>query len=250
MSAPVDWISADWPAPGGIVAGCTTRAGGISKDVFGSLNLASHVGDVPANVAENRQRFVTQCKLPAEPLWLTQVHGTNVVVDPEPGPPPTADAVLTRASNTVCVVMTADCLPVLLVSANGDELAAVHAGWRGLCGGVLESTLGAFRTPPAQILAWLGPAIGQKNFEVGDEVRQAFVSHAEAAEECFVRNDRGRWQADLYDLARKRLHAVGVRQIFGGGLCTYDDTERFFSYRRDGQCGRMASFVFRHSECR
>jgi len=248
MSVPVDWIAADWAAPNGIVAGCTTRTGGVSKGAFESLNLGAHVGDLQEDVAENRQRFIAECGLPAEPLWLNQVHGTEVAVEPESGHLLTADAIVTRTPNTVCTVMTADCLPVLLVSADGDELGAAHAGWRGLSEGVLEHALRAFQTPAEQILAWLGPAIAQRNFEVGDEVWQAYLRHDEAAGECFTQNDRGRWQADLYGLARQRLNAAGVHQISGGDVCTYDDSERFFSYRRDGQCGRMASFIFRHSE--
>jgi YfiH family protein len=250
MNPSVEYVKADWPAPRGIVAGTTTRTGGVSSGAFSSLNLAAHVGDEPQNVTENRLRFVNQCVLPAEPLWLTQVHGTKVVVDPETGSHPTADAVLSTLSGTVCAVMTADCLPVLMVSTDGRELAAAHAGWRGLCNGVLEFAARAFRTAPGEILAWLGPAISQDNFEVGDEVRQAFAAHDEAARACFVRNDRGRWQADLYGLARQRLARVGVRRIYGGGTCTYGDAGRYFSYRRDGSCGRMASFVFRRDETR
>lgn len=248
MTTPVDWIAADWPAPGGIVAGSTTRAGGVSKGVYGSLNLGAHVGDSEETVAENRRRFVTQCELPGEPVWLSQVHGTDVVVDPMPGEPIRADAILTRSANTVCAVMTADCLPVLLISDDGGELAAAHAGWRGLRDGILESTLAAFRTPHDRILVWLGPAISQERFEVGDEVHEAFVCHDGSATDCFARNDRGRWQADLCGLARRRLNAAGVQQVFGGAYCTYGDARRFFSHRRDGQCGRMASFVFRYSE--
>lgn len=248
MTIPVDWIEANWPAPGGIVAGSTTRTGGVSEGVYASLNLGAHVGDSAETVAENRRRFVTQCELPAEPAWLSQVHGTDVVVDPTPGEPIQADAIFTRSANTVCAVMTADCLPVLVVSHDGGELAAAHAGWRGLRDGILESTLAAFQTPPEKLLVWLGPAISQKHFEVGDEVREAFVSHDKSMTDCFTRNDRGRWQADLCGLARRKLNATGIRQVFGGAYCTYGDAQRFFSHRRDGQCGRMASFVFRYGK--
>ena len=248
MSRAIEIIAADWPVPQGIVAGTTTRVGGVSTGAYASLNLGAHVGDLPERVAENRRRFMAHCRLPAEPSWLTQVHGTEVVVNPDSGSRPCADAILTTAADTVCVVMTADCLPVLLVSTDGAELAAAHAGWRGLCDGVLECTVGSFSHFPGDILAWLGPAISQKNFEVGDEVRQAFLKHDEVADACFVQNKRGRWQADLYGLARQRLAAAGVHRIYGGQACTYDDAERFFSYRRDGECGRMASFVFRKGE--
>ena len=247
---PVQIIKADWPAPHGIVAGTTIRDGGVSLHAYSSLNLGMHVGDRRAHVAENRQRFITQCRLPAEPIWLNQVHGTAVAVDANRERPAEADAILTRASNTVCAVLTADCLPVLLVSGDGSELAAAHAGWRGLCSGVLEAAIAEFNTPPAEILAWLGPAISQDNFEVGDEVCQAFAAHDDAAGELFIRNNRGRWQADLYGLARQRLNAAGIQQVYGGDFCTFADAGRFFSYRRDGECGRMASFVFRYSETR
>jgi len=243
----VNWIAADWPAPDGLVAGSTTRTGGVSAGGFDSLNLGAHVGDIEGNVAENRRRFAADCKLPSAPMWLSQVHGTEVTVSSEQGNSQEADAIFTREPDRVCAVMTADCLPVLMISGDGVELAAAHAGWRGLCNGVLESTLRAFETSPDNILAWLGPAISQQNFEVGDDVRQAFVFHDDAAGEFFMPNDRGRWQADLYGLARQRLNAAGVKQIYGGDACTYDDPDRFFSYRRDGRCGRMANFVFRYS---
>jgi YfiH family protein len=241
----VEWIKANWPAPDGIVAGCTTREGGVSEGKFTSFNLGAHVGDANEHVAANRQRFVSLCDLPAEPLWLNQVHGTDVAVDQQWVARPAADAAVTTEPGRVCVVMTADCLPVMFVSSAGDELGAAHAGWRGLCSGMLENTLQAFRAPATDILAWLGPAISQKHFEVGNEVRQAFIGHDDQAAKFFVLNENGRWQADLYGLARQRLNEAGVEQIYGGDACTYNDSRRFFSYRRDGQCGRMASFIFR-----
>jgi YfiH family protein len=203
------------------------------------------VGDDPGAVSENRQRFAAECGLPAEPLWLSQVHGTVVAEDPVRGAE--ADAAFTRRAGTVCAVMVADCLPVLLTTDDGKEIAAAHAGWRGLAAGVLENTVSSFRTPPQRLLAWLGPAISQAAFEVGDEVRQVFVENDRSATGCFVPNERDRWQADLYELARQRLQAIGVRRVFGGGWCTHGDPGRFFSYRRDGQCGRMAAFVFRNA---
>jgi YfiH family protein len=194
-------------------------------------------------VHENRRRFVADCGLPAEPAWLAQVHGNTVVVDPPAGTE--ADALMTINPDTVCAIMVADCLPVLFCTADGSAVAAAHAGWRGLAAGVLENTISQFGVAPERLLAWLGPAISQAAFEVGDEVRSEFVGQHNAAGEHFVRNASGRWQADLYGLARLRLEAAGVGQIFGGGLCTFGDAERFFSYRRDGQCGRMAAFIFR-----
>lgn len=240
-----DWLAADWPAPRGVVAGCTYRTGGISSGLFESLNLGAHVGDDAALVRENRQRFLRRCDLPREPVWLNQVHGAAVAVDPVALSMPKADAILTRQPNTVCAVLTADCLPVVIAAEDGSEVAAAHAGWRGLCRGVLEATVCEFEQPPSALLAWLGPAISQSAFEVGDEVRAAFVRHDEGAGASFRHNSRGRWQADLYALARLRLAAAGVERMYGGEYCTYSESGRFFSYRRDGQCGRMASFVFR-----
>jgi len=243
MMCAEDFIRADWSAPAGIVAGCTTRTGGESQGVYHALNLGAHVGDDPVAVAANRQAMIDALSLPAEPVWLNQVHSAMVAV--EPSPEMEADAALTGQAGTVCVVMVADCLPVLFCSDDGAQVAAAHAGWRGLAAGVLENTVAGFAAAPAELHAWLGPAISQDAFEVGDEVREAFLQADVAAGSCFVRNDNDRWQADLYGLARRRLALAGVRNVSGGGLCTYGDQERFFSYRRDGQCGRMAAFVYR-----
>lgn len=243
MTQGAHWIQADWAAPPGITAGCSLRTGGVSSGKFGSLNLGLHVGDDPVAVNENRERFVADCGLPSAPLWLSQVHRTRVARDPEPETE--ADASVTSKAGLVLAVMVADCLPVLFASDDGTEVAAAHAGWRGLSAGVLENTVRAFDKPPRNLVAWLGPAISQAAFEVGDEVRQAFIDWNAAVSDCFVRNDRDRWQADLYGLARQRLQAIGVQRISGGEFCTYADAGRFFSYRRDGQCGRMAAFVFR-----
>jgi YfiH family protein len=243
MNTEVSVVAADWPAPPGIVAGCTLRSGGVSDGVYGSLNLGAHVGDDPQNVRENRRRFVAGNRLPGEPSWLNQVHGNKVLIEPGSGNKSAADAVLSRRRNTVCAVLTADCLPVVLTTTDGREIAAAHAGWRGLCAGVLENTVAAFAASPGRILAWLGPAISQTAFEVGDEVRKAFLEDSVQAEACFSPNQRGRWQADLYALAKLRLQAAGVGGVYGGDWCTYDQPEQFFSYRRDGQCGRMATFI-------
>ncbi|MDG2376259.1 MAG: peptidoglycan editing factor PgeF [Woeseiaceae bacterium] len=240
-----DMICADWSAPEGIIAGCTTRTGGESQGAYHALNLGAHVGDDPAAVVANRQAMINTLSLPAEPVWLNQVHSAMVAI--EPSPETEADAALTRQVGTICAVMVADCLPVLFCSDDGAQVAAAHAGWRGLVAGVLENTIAGFAASPAELHAWLGPAISQDAFEVGDEVRDAFLEADVVAGSCFVRNDNDRWQADLYGLARRRLALAGVRNISGGGLCTYGDQERFFSYRRDGQCGRMAAFVYRAS---
>lgn len=247
MSVAVEWIAAGWPAPPGVLAGCTTRIGGVSQREFAALNLGMHVGDERRHVAENRRRMTLSCALVKEPLWLDQVHGKQVIVDPSPAQSLAADAIVSTKTDVVCAIMVADCLAVLFVAENGAEVGAAHAGWRGLCDGVLEATVAAFRTPAENLLVWLGPAISQEHFEVGDEVREAFVAHDRVAAQCFTPNVRGRWQADLYSLAEQRLHGLGVQQIYGGGLCTFSDPQRFFSYRRNGQCGRMAAFVTRGS---
>jgi YfiH family protein len=245
MTTDESWIPADWPAPDGVVAGTTLRDGGVSRGTFATLNLGAYTEDDAKAVSENRSRFRLLCDLPAEPRWLRQVHGSKVIVDPPSGKAAEADAAITREPGVVCAVLTADCLPVILASTDGTELAVAHAGWRGLADGVLEATVRAMSSAPAHILAWLGPAISQPAFEVGGEVRDIFLAHDPAAADCFIANERGRWQADLYGLARMRLAGVGVVQVSGGEYCTFGDPERFFSYRRDGACGRMASFVFR-----
>ena len=240
----LEWIQAEWPAPPGIVAGTTTRRGGVSEGVYASMNLGSHVGDELQRVAENRRRFVMECGLAAEPGWLTQVHGTAVqVVGAENTAE--ADAAIAREPGAIVAVLTADCLPILLCADDATEIAAIHAGWRGLAAGIVAATVARMGTPPERLLAWLGPAISQPAFEVGDEVRAAFMSADAAAEACFEPNERGRWQADLYALAGRHLGAAGVSAVHGGGLCTFGDRDRFFSYRRDGQCGRMATFIQR-----
>ena len=214
---PAGWIPADWPAPAGIIAGTTLRDSGF--------------------------------ELPAEPQVLQQVHGTRVVrlgTGDFATAPPAADAVIADRPGDICVVRTADCLPILLCARHGAEIAAIHAGWRGLAAGIVETTLAALSTPADDLLAWFGPAISQAALEVGAEVRERFGAWGKI-EGLFVANDRGRLQADLYGLARARLRAAGVSRIYGGGLCTYADTERFYSYRRDGETGRMLSFVFRES---
>lgn len=243
MSRAGHWIAADWPVPDGVIAGCTLRTGGTSRGVYRSFNLGAHVGDAPAAVADNRQRLLAYCGLPSQPAWLTQVHGAQVAIDAPAGAE--ADAMLSSRAGFTCAVLVADCLPVLFSVDDGSAVAAAHAGWRGLAGGVLENTIASFAVAPSGLLAWLGPAISQEAFEVGEEVREAFLLHDSDAAGCFAANARGRWQADLYALARRRLNAAGVERISGGDFCTAGDPARFFSYRRDGQCGRMAAFVCR-----
>ncbi len=239
-------ITPDWPAPQRVRAAFTLRTGGASARPYDSLNLGSRVGDLAAAVHENRRRVRDRLKLPAEPVWLRQVHGTDVlrVDSSEHDSDPTADAAVTGRAGLVLAIQVADCVPVLLCDRQGVMVGAAHAGWRGLAAGVLEAAVGAFSVPPAQMIAWLGPAIGSEHFEVGGEVREAFLARDPGASAAFQANYRQRWQCDLYELTRRRLSAMGVSEIHGGGWCTYQDAERFFSFRRDGVCGRMAALIW------
>ncbi|MDY6949125.1 MAG: peptidoglycan editing factor PgeF [Pseudomonadota bacterium] len=243
-----DWITPDWPAAPQVNAAATLRRGGVSAGAFASLNLGSHVGDDPVAVAENRRLLEAALRLPARPTWLNQVHGIEVVdaaaAKVVTGPPPTADASFATSAGAVCVVMTADCLPVLFCDRQGTRVAAAHAGWRGLAGGVLGATIKALAVPPSQLMAWLGPAIEPDAFEVGEEVHQQFLKLAAENAAAFRANARGRWQADLYQLARNELARLGVTSVHGGGFECYADSERFFSYRRENRTGRMASLVW------
>jgi len=250
MSAPsaaLELLRPHWPASARVRAAVTLRGGGVSAAPFDSLNLGAGTGDDAGAVAENRARVRAALGLRSEPAWLKQVHGSAVIaLGPEPCEPhePTADAAVTSVPGRVCVVQVADCLPVLLAARDGSEVGAAHAGWRGLAAGVLEATVRALKAEPAQLHAWLGPAIGPGHFEVGEEVRAAFVAGDALAARAFVPNARGRWQCDLCALARARLERLGVRSVHGGGWCTFADATRFFSYRRDGRCGRMAALIW------
>jgi YfiH family protein len=302
---PLRWLTPDWPAPATVRALSTLRGGGVSVPPYASLNLGGHVGDDGSAVAENRRALREAAELPAEPAWLNQVHGIDVrdldstapIGRASPvGPrgaghaglacaadapvnthaPVTADAAVTRQPGRVCAILTADCLPVLLASESGDRVGAAHAGWRGLAAGVIEATVAALGSPPGELLAWLGPAIGPRHFEVGSEVREEFLRAAEAphagvrrggagaamgpadpagsgdthrasVEAAFVPNARGRYLADLYALARLRLARAGVHRVFGGGECTYADGARYFSHRRDGTTGRQATLIWLES---
>lgn len=234
-------IVPEWPAPASVRALQTTRRGGRSLAPFDSLNLGTHVGDDAFTVAANRNllnRYV-----PSEPVWMEQVHGTQVVLAEQAGCVPRADASISRRTNTVCVVMTADCLPILFCDTAGSVVGAVHAGWRGLADGVIESTVTAMQAAPATLMAWLGPAIGAGAFEVGHEVRDTFMHHASVAEAAF-KSHGDKYLADLELLARQRLASLGIQQVYGGGFCTYSDAQRFYSYRRDGVTGRMATLIW------
>ena len=258
----------DWPAPENVRALQTTRHGGVSTAPYNSLNLGDHVGDHELVVVRNR--MLLRALLPSEPVWLQQVHGTVVVDAAQADCLPVADACVSAHPGAVCVVMTADCLPVLLCDESGSIVAAAQAGWRGLCAGVLEQTIRAMNVPTERLMAWLGPAMGPQAFEVGEEVRAAFVAQQPQAAAAFVPSPRlfpassegisslsvasksgalafeggQKYLADIYQLARLRLQAQGVTRIYGGGLCTYTDATRFFSYRRDGLTGRMGTFIW------
>ena len=293
----MEWIEAEWPAPPWVRALTTTRLGGVSQGVYAALNLGDHVGDDPDRVAVNRERLRRMLNLPAEPYWLRQVHGCEVSAVPSAilTQPCEADAAIAWGPDQVCAVLTADCLPVLLTDRAGTRVAAVHAGWRGLAAGVIEAAVARLGVRPTALLAWLGPAIGPGAFEVGAEVREAFLAQDQAAAVAFsprvptpftgwepdsgqakglmmerkgvreepltpehrpvnarraaiphpaVGFEPGKWQTDLYHLARLRLARLGVSAVWGGGLCTYQDSRRFYSYRRDGVTGRMASLIW------
>ncbi|PYY78314.1 peptidoglycan editing factor PgeF [Pseudomonas sp. TKO26] len=236
-----DWLLPDWPAPAGVKACVTTRSGGVSLAPFDSLNLGDHVEDQPEAVAENRRRLTERFDI--APAWLQQVHGI-AVAHADPWVVATADASWSATPGIACAVMTADCLPALFCNQSGTRVAAAHAGWRGLAAGVLEATLDSLDTAPAEVLVWLGPAIGPERFEVGAEVREAFVSQLAVTEQAFVPSvNAGRFMADIYQLARLRLAARGVTAVYGGGCCTVTDP-RFYSYRRSPRTGRFASLIW------
>jgi len=231
----------DWPAPAGVRACVTTREGGVSQAPYDTFNLGDHVGDLPASVAENRRRLGEECK--ARPAWLKQVHGLAVACA-DPHQIAEADASWTDTPGIACTVMTADCLPALFCDRAGTKVAAAHAGWRGLAGGVLEATLDTLAVDPQDVLVWLGPAIGPQAFEVGAEVREAFIAvHPQAASAFLPGAQPGKFMADIYELARIRLAARGVDAVYGGGYCTVTDP-RFFSYRANSNTGRFASLVW------
>jgi YfiH family protein len=252
MSAPLApserWLLPDWrDAPANVRALSTRRVGGVSAGAHASFNLARHVGDDTEAVVANRAILRRATGLATEPLWLDQVHGRAVVEHRGelPAVPPRADAAVAFERGRACVVMTADCLPVVLVDAEGTRVGVAHAGWRGLVGGVLEATIAALQCPPDGLLAWLGPAISQRAFEVGPEVRDAFVDRDRVHAAAFTPNAAGRFQADLYQLARQALARAGVASVSGGGRCTSCEPDEFYSFRRDGGCtGRMATLAW------
>jgi len=239
-----DWIVPDWPAPARVRAFATTRAGGVSEGEYGSLNLGTGSGDDPARVAKNR--LVLREHLPEMPDWLAQRHGIHVArFGAERGAEPAvADGAVTSEPNRVCGVLTADCMQLLLCDAAGTQVGAVHAGWRGMAAGVIEAGVEALGVAPGEVLAWMGPTIGPKAFEVGPEVREAFVAVDPAAQGAFAPYNPGKYLADLYGLARQRLARAGVTRVYGGDFCTFTERDRFFSYRREKKSGRMGAFIW------
>ena len=238
-----DWIVPDWPAPANVKAFITTRAGGTSQGPYASFNLGLRTDDDARVVATNRDRL--RAIVPQEPKWLRQVHG-NYVVEADPlADSPEADAAVARRPGTVCAVLLADCVPVLLADQAGTTVAIAHAGWRGLSSGVIENTVGKMALPSEKLLAYLGPGIGPRAFEVGADVRDAFLARDPRSEPAFAPHTPGKWLADLYQLARQRLNGIGITNVYGGGHCTYSDPQRFFSYRRERITGRMAALIWR-----
>lgn len=238
------FIIPDWPAPDRIKALSTTRQGGFSLPPYDGFNLGTHVGDEPKTVIKNRDYLVDVAQLPESPRWLNQIHGTRVINSNDWQLDIDADAIFSQQNNHICTIMTADCLPLLLCNKQGDTVAAIHAGWRGLAAGIIEKTIAEFRCSPQDILVWLGPAIGPNQFEVGTDVYQNFTQHSAKASQAFQQTDAAHYLADIYLLARQRLTALGITAIFGGDLCTASDKQHFFSYRRDNITGRMASMIW------
>ncbi|MBW4936392.1 peptidoglycan editing factor PgeF [Marinobacter sp. F4206] len=249
MNSEPELILPDWPAPQNVRAVCTTRLGGVSLPPWDSLNLGVHVEDEPGHVQTNRQRVADRLGLASNSFgWLSQVHGTEVATLPAEGVPE-ADGSITDRPGQVCAILTADCLPVLFCNRSGTRVAAAHAGWRGLCSGILEKVAAGFDEPASELLAWLGPAIGPEHFEVGPEVREAFIGYDSRAAGAFSEHGArpGHFMADIYRLGRQRLESAGIEAVFFNSFCTVADSRRFYSYRRDGQTGRMASLIWLES---
>lgn len=244
MSPMRDWLVPEWPVPSNVRAFVTTRAGGVSEGEYASMNLGLSSGDAPERV--HRNRAIARAELPSDPVYMRQLHGTDVaMLDSIGGAGVTADAAVRAAPGAVAAVLTADCMPLLLADRNGERVAAVHAGWRGMAAGVVENAVDALGVPPSDVIAWMGPTIGPDAFEVGPEVREAFVARDPRAAGAFRSHRPGKYMADLYALARMRLAARGVTEAFGGGFCTFHETGRFFSYRRAAKSGRMGAFIWR-----
>ena len=240
----IEIIPASWPGLDKVIAFSTTRLSGYSEFGFGQLNLAKHVGDLSSSVDKNRKKLKCDLNLPNAPLWLNQIHGTNVIIEPKQDETQEGDASISYNRKTVCVVMTADCLPILLTNSNQTMVAAIHAGWRGMADGIIEKTISSINCNSGEIMAWMGPAISQSAFEVGNEVREIFINIDKKNKGCFQSNKNERWQADIYSLARIKLNSLGIKNIYGGEYCTMGNADLFFSFRRENKCGRMASIIY------
>jgi polyphenol oxidase len=243
MSNKQHWLKPDWPAPANIHAATTLRIGGVSLGKYASFNLATHVGDNPEVVKQNRKVLKTLLSLPSEPVWLSQTHSNCAVEAIVKDSPEQADASYTDQAGVVCAVMTADCLPLLVCADDGSEIAAIHAGWRGLVDGVIDNTIAAL--PNKKLMVWLGPAIGPEYFEVGSEVRDVYLSRSMEFSHAFKQKSQDKWLADIYQLARINLSMLSIDKVYGGNFCTFSDAERFYSYRRDKDTGRMATLIWR-----
>ena len=244
MISEIGFLEAVWPAPENIIAGTTLKLSGHSQGSYSAFNLGDHVGDNIDDVKKNRQLLSEALNLPSEPCWLDQMHSATVISEPSNERNLFGDASITRSAKKICVVLTADCLPILITNKSGDTISAIHAGWRGLAAGIIENTIDAMQSNSNELLVWLGPAISQQAFEVGDDVRNEFLGLDDRNRLFFKANDSNRWQADLYGLAKLKLSHLGIKAIFGGNECTYSDRKRLYSYRRDNKCGRMASIIY------
>lgn len=242
----MQYLKPNWPAPHNILALSTTRQEGHSAAPYGSFNLARHVGDLDKNVEKNRLLLTESLQLSSDPIWLEQVHSNQVVnIDEDQPCPITADAAIATTPHRICVVMTADCLPILLCNQKGTKVAAIHAGWRGLAHGIIENTIHQLGEPPTELLAWLGPAIGPSKYEVSQDFFNTFMDQDVKNELAFQYQSTDKWLANLYLLATHRLMALGLKHIYGGEYCTYSDEKNFYSYRRDqGVTGRIATLIW------
>ncbi len=250
MSKNKHWLVPDWPAPVNIHAATTLRTGGVSKEPYLSLNPATHVNDLTERVLQNQKIISDMLSLPADPIWLDQIHSNRIVKAGKTATPQQADASYSSESGVVCVVMTADCLPLLICSKDGKKIAAIHAGWRGLLSGVISNSISELAgvppiAKPTDLLVWLGPAIGPNCFEIGIEVREAFIEKSKDYEKAFKVKNNGKYLADIYQLAKIELNTLGIINIYGGTYCTMTEKDRFFSYRRDNQTGRMATLIWK-----
>ncbi len=238
------YIKPNWPAPINVCAYVTTRTDGRSKPPYNSFNLAQHVGDNPIDVLANRKQLHDELNLPNEPIWLKQMHGNNVIRANQMMINTEADASYTTSPDTICVILTADCLPILLCDRLGTKVAAIHAGWRSLSAGIIEKTVKTLNTSGSQLLAWLGPAISQQFYEVGKDVYDKFVQYSKESKKAFTQNNKSKWLTNIYTLAKQRLLSCSITNIYDNKLCTFSDEQRFFSYRRDGKTGRIASLIW------